>query len=66
MGSAGKLYNRKRHYLSQEFDLATTGKRSELKQTIEKEFAVCDCCGENIVPRSDIMGSRKNRAAMFS
>ncbi len=40
--------------LSQEFDLATTGKRSELKQTIEKEFAVCDCCGENIVPFEQI------------
>ena len=41
--------------LSGEFDLATTGKRSELKQTIEKEFAVCDCCGENIVPQDQIL-----------
>lgn len=41
--------------LSQEFDLATTGKRNELKQTIEKEFAVCDCCGENIVPQDQIL-----------
>lgn len=41
--------------LSQEFDLATTGKRQELKQTIEKQFAVCDCCGENIVPLDQIL-----------
>jgi hydrogenase-4 component H len=36
--------------LSQEFDFATTEKREELKHTIEKEFVVCDCCGELIVP----------------
>ena len=36
--------------LSQEFDLATTEKRQDLKQTIEKEFVLCDCCGEAIVP----------------
>ncbi|MFH1269995.1 MAG: 4Fe-4S binding protein [Candidatus Omnitrophota bacterium] len=41
--------------LSNDFDLATTGKREELKQTIEKEFAVCDCCGENIVPYDQIL-----------
>jgi len=41
--------------LSNEFDLATTGKRSELKQAIEKEFALCDCCGENIVPLDHIL-----------
>ncbi len=41
--------------LSNEFDLATTGKRIELRQTIEKEFAVCDCCGENIVPLDHIL-----------
>jgi len=36
--------------LSNEFDLATTGKRQDLKETIEKEFAICECCGEPIVP----------------
>lgn len=41
--------------LSREFDLATTGERSELRQTIEKEFAACDCCGENIVPLDHIL-----------
>jgi hydrogenase-4 component H len=41
--------------LSNEFDLATTGKRDELKQTIEKELAVCNCCGENIVPLDHIL-----------
>ncbi len=41
--------------LSNDFDLATTGKRDELKQTIEKQFAICDCCGENIVPLDHIL-----------
>jgi hydrogenase-4 component H len=36
--------------LSQEFDLATTENRLELKQVIEKEFTLCECCGEPIVP----------------
>ncbi|MCM8789874.1 MAG: 4Fe-4S binding protein [Candidatus Omnitrophica bacterium] len=36
--------------LSREFDLATTGKRNELRQTIEKELVTCECCGEPIVP----------------
>ena len=36
--------------LSREFDLATTGKREDLKQTIEKEFVVCESCAEPIVP----------------
>ena len=36
--------------LSQEFDLATTGKREDLKQEIEKDLIVCDCCGEMIAP----------------
>jgi hydrogenase-4 component H len=36
--------------LSREFDLATTEKREDLKQTIEKEFVLCDCCGEPVVP----------------
>ena len=36
--------------LSQEFDFATTEKREELKNGIEKEFITCDCCKEPIVP----------------
>lgn len=36
--------------LSREFDFATTENRLELKQEIEKELAVCDCCGEPVVP----------------
>jgi len=41
--------------LTEEFDLATTGKRGELRQRIEKEFAVCDCCGEKIAPYDQIL-----------
>ncbi len=40
--------------LSQDFDLATTGKREDLKQEIEKELILCDCCGEIIAPREQI------------
>ncbi len=46
--------------LTQEFDLATCGKREDLKQVIEKEFAHCDCCGEPIVPK-DQLGWVANR-----
>ncbi len=41
--------------LSNEFDLATTGKRTELKQTIEKELVMCESCGEVIVPHDQII-----------
>ncbi len=40
--------------LSAEFDLATTGKREELKQEIEKELILCECCGEIIAPSDQI------------
>ncbi len=36
--------------LSREFELATTEDRTLLKQEIEKELIVCDCCGEIIAP----------------
>ncbi len=36
--------------LSSEFDFATTEKREELKNTIEKEFVFCECCAEPVVP----------------
>lgn len=41
--------------LSSEFDLATTGKREELKQEIEKKLLLCECCGEIIAPRDQIL-----------
>jgi formate hydrogenlyase subunit 6/NADH:ubiquinone oxidoreductase subunit I len=41
--------------LSAEFDLATTGKREELKQEIEKELVLCECCGELIAPKDQIL-----------
>ena len=36
--------------LSQEFDFATTEKREELKNAVEKEFIFCECCSEPVVP----------------
>lgn len=36
--------------LSREFDFATSEKREGLKQVIKKEFLLCECCGEPIVP----------------
>lgn len=36
--------------LSQEFDLAVTEERSQLRQKIEKELLTCECCGEPILP----------------
>jgi len=41
--------------LSKEFDLATTGKREELKQTIEKELLLCNCCGGIIGPVDQVL-----------
>lgn len=41
--------------LSNEFDLATTGKREELKQEIAKDLLLCQCCGEVIAPRDQIL-----------
>lgn len=53
--------------LSNEFDLATVGKREELKQTIEKELAACECCGENTVPYAQILWvARKLGSLCFS
>ena len=36
--------------LSQEFDFSTTEKREALKQSIEKELVLCECCQEPIIP----------------
>jgi hydrogenase-4 component H len=41
--------------LSHEFDLATTGKRQDLKQEIDKELVVCEECGEIIAPYDQIL-----------
>lgn len=41
--------------LSGEFDLATTGKREELRQNIEKELVLCECCQEIVAPRQQII-----------
>ena len=41
--------------LSQEFDLATTGRREELRQKISKDLVVCKECGEVIGPYDQIM-----------
>ncbi|MFH1397791.1 MAG: 4Fe-4S dicluster domain-containing protein [Candidatus Omnitrophota bacterium] len=41
--------------LSSDFDLATTEKRDELKQEIEKQLVLCECCGEVIAPYDQIL-----------
>jgi hydrogenase-4 component H len=41
--------------LSNDFDLSTTEKRTDLKQTIEKQMLVCECCGENIAPYEHLL-----------
>lgn len=41
--------------LSQEFDLATTEKREDLKQEIEKKLVLCEGCGEVIAPYEQIL-----------
>lgn len=50
--------------LSREFDLATTGKRQELKQTIEKELVLCNCCGEIIAPKDHLVWVAKKLGTM--
>ncbi|MBU1997882.1 MAG: 4Fe-4S dicluster domain-containing protein [Candidatus Omnitrophota bacterium] len=53
--------------LSNDFDLATTGDRKELKQEIEKEFLLCECCQEAIAPRDQILWVAKRLGPlMFS
>lgn len=41
--------------LTREFDLATTGKREDLKDEIKKELILCDGCGELIAPYEQIL-----------
>jgi len=40
--------------LSREFDLATTEDPKALRQEIEKELFLCECCGEPVAPRDQI------------
>ncbi len=41
--------------LTREFDLASVGKREELKQIIEKELALCEGCAEAIAPYEQML-----------
>jgi len=41
--------------LSHEFDFATTEKREELRQEIDKELVICHNCGEVIAPYEQIL-----------
>lgn len=41
--------------LTQDFDLATVGRREDLKDTIEKELVLCDGCNEIIAPYDQIL-----------
>ncbi len=53
--------------LTKEFDLATTGKREDLKHSIEKELIRCLCCNEIIAPIDQILWvARKIGSLLFS
>lgn len=41
--------------LSREFDFATTEKREDLKQGIEKELVLCGECGDIVAPRDQVL-----------
>jgi len=41
--------------LSNEFDLARTEERKALRQKIEKELFICECCGEIVAPKDQIL-----------
>ena len=41
--------------LSRDFDLATLGRREDLRDSIEKELVLCDCCGEVLAPYDQIL-----------
>jgi formate hydrogenlyase subunit 6/NADH:ubiquinone oxidoreductase subunit I len=41
--------------LTKEFDITTLGKRQELITTVEKELVLCECCGEIIAPKEQII-----------
>ncbi len=41
--------------LSHEFDLASTGPRSEARQEIRKQLVRCDCCDGIVAPRDQLL-----------
>ncbi|MCX5710545.1 MAG: 4Fe-4S binding protein [Candidatus Omnitrophica bacterium] len=45
--------------LSREFEFATTEKREALKQEIEKEFVLCECCQEPVAPYDQYVWTAK-------
>ncbi|MCM8783249.1 MAG: 4Fe-4S dicluster domain-containing protein [Candidatus Omnitrophica bacterium] len=51
--------------LSKEFDLATTGKREELFQSIEKELVRCSFCKEIIAPSDQLIWVAKKLGTML-
>lgn len=50
--------------LSREFDLATCEKREALRQSIEKDLALCECCGEPVAPCDQIVWVAKKLGAL--
>ncbi|MCM8798545.1 MAG: 4Fe-4S dicluster domain-containing protein [Candidatus Omnitrophica bacterium] len=50
--------------LSKEFDLATTEKREDLYQSIEKELIQCSFCKENIAPSAQLAWVAKKLGTM--
>lgn len=41
--------------LSNEFDLATTQNRQDLKEEVEKDLVFCECCSDAIAPADQIL-----------
>lgn len=53
--------------LSREFEFATTGKRQELKNSVEKEFVLCEACGEQVVPHDQyVWVAKRLGSSVFS
>ena len=50
--------------LSKEFEFATCGKREELKQEIEKELILCECCSEVVAPFDQYKWAAKRLGAL--
>ena len=50
--------------LSREFEFSTCGKREELKQEIEKELILCECCSEVVAPFDQYKWAAKRLGAL--
>jgi len=50
--------------LTQEFDLAVLENRRQLVSTVEKELVLCECCGEVIAPKDQIIWVAKRLGAL--